>query len=93
MIKLPFGEPILISTNKNHLDNYVGFYSISADVGIGILPIEQTVENVNVCVSEFLVGNVPTKRRKTKVHYAPNGRAYITRLGENYFIDEFIRLR
>lgn len=93
MIKLPFGEPILISTNRNPLEKYVGFYYITADVGIGILPIEQSEENINVCISEFLAGGVTTKRRKTKVHYAPNGRSYITRLGENYFLDEFIKLR
>lgn len=49
--------------------------------------------NDETATSAFLVFDYPAqKKRKTKVFYSDDGRAYINRYGHRYFLDEFMKV-
>ena len=49
--------------------------------------------NEDSATSGFLyLDEIAYKKRKTKVHYTNDGRAYICRYGYRYYLDEFLRV-
>lgn len=73
-----------INNNK-----YIAMYSISAFSGIGIVEIKHDIEDY--AVVDYITPNC-VKRSCNKIYTnSNNGRSYIKKYGQRYYIDEFLR--
>ena len=76
---------------RTYRDRYKAVYSITANLGIGIIDFEYGIDDY--CINEYFCGST-VKRSKNKIYTDENGRQYIKkRIGalSKCYLDEFLR--
>ena len=74
-----------------NVEEYKGFYPISAFSGYGIVRIEHGIDDY-VYVQYYYNGNEKEERvTRNKIYYSTNGRSYIVKNGRRLYLDEFLR--
>lgn len=77
-----------MSDNKYDISKYKAVYSFTAFSGLGIVDIIHDIDDY--AVVDYITPN-GCKRTRNKIYINADGRSFIKKYGQRYYIDEFIR--